>query len=97
MAVSRIPNSKRLSVETFTVSLSYASSSNPYASGNINVAKPGKKALGVVGRYFSGSSSSTCICPMMDCNDDKVYYEVRAINAGTYTHTLTVRVLYADD
>ena len=87
--------SNNLLVEYKTIPLSYASETNPVATGNFNATKSGYTALGIVGYQVAGVSSSICFVPSMIINSSgTISYTVRAISGGTYSHTLYVYVLY---
>lgn len=87
--------SNNLLVEYKTIPLSYASETNPVATGNFNATKSGYTALGIVGYQVTGVSSSICFVPSMIINSSgTISYTVRAISGGTYSHTLYVYVLY---
>ena len=87
--------SNNLLVEYKTIPLSYASETNPVATGNFNATKSGYTALGIVGYQVAGVSSSICFVPSMIINSSgTISYTVRATSGGTYSHTLYVYVLY---
>ena len=87
--------SNNLLVEYKTIPLSYASETNPVATGNFNISKTGYTALGVVGYQIAGTSSSLCFVPsLLVSSSNTLTYTVRATSGGTYSHTLYVFVLY---
>lgn len=72
--------------------------SNYFANGSIDVAATGKKPLAVVGWSIEGSSAGQAYIPKIFISETTLNYGVRMnATSGSYSHTLKVWVLYADD
>lgn len=84
-------------VESRTIQITYASTTNPYFSHSESVAKSGYTAVGIAGYTTGGALASMVFYPEMRVNNNTLILQCRNTSSNvssTTQNSVTVLILY---